>query len=214
MQADAYDGYNALYEATWKPAPIKEAACWAHWRRKLFDHAKSGKAPIAVEAVRRMDEIFAWERTIVGRPPDERVAVRRKAIAPLAAELRAWLIEQRAKLSAKTDLAKDINYGLSQWDAFARFLDDGRICMTNNAAERALRGIAVGRKNWTFAGSDAGGRRAAAVYTLIETCKLNDIDPQAWLADVLAQLPDHPAKKVDELLPWKWKARQLAATAA
>jgi transposase len=214
MQADAYDGYNALYEATRKPAPIKEAACWAHWRRKLFDHAKSGKAPIAVEAVRRMDEIFAWERTIAGKPPDERVAVRRKVIAPLAAELRAWLIEQRTKLSTKTDLSKDINYGLKQWAAFSSFLDDGRICMTNNAAERALRGIAVGRRNWTFAGSDAGGRRAAAVYSLIETCKLNDIDPQAWLADVLARLPDHPAKKVDELLPWKWKARQLAATAA
>ena len=214
MQADAYDGYNALYEATWKPAPIKEAACWAHWRRKLFDHAKSGKAPIAVEAVRRMDEIFAWERTIVGKPPDERVAVRRKVIAPIAAELRAWLIEQRAKLSAKIDLSKDINYSLKQWEAFTRFLDDGRICMTNNAAERALRGIAVGRRNWTFAGSDAGGQRAAAVYSPVETCKLNNIDPQAWLADVLARLPDHPAQKVDELLPWNWKARQSAATPA
>ena len=161
-----------------------------------------------------MDEIFSWERTITGQPPDERVAVRKKVIAPLAAELRVWLSEQRKKLSTKTDLSKDINYGLKQWEAFSRFLDDGRICMTNNAAERSLRGIAVGRKNWTFAGSDAGGRRAAAVYSLIETCKLNDIDPQAWLADILARLPDHPAKKVDELLPWNWKARQLAATAA
>ena len=214
MQADAYDGYNALYEATWKPAPIKEAACWAHWRRKLFDHANSGKAPIAVEAVRRMDVIFAWERTITGKPPDERLAVRSKVIAPLATELRSWLIEQRAKLSAKTDLSKDINYGLKQWDAFTRFLEDGVICMTNNAAERALRGIAVGRRNWTFAGSDAGGQRAAAVYSLIETCKLNDIDPQAWLADVLARLPDHPAKRIDELLPWHWKERQIAATVA
>lgn len=214
MQADAYSGYNALYEAAWKPAPIKEAACWAHWRRKLFDHAKDAKSPIAAEAVRRMDEIFACERTIVGKPPDERVAVRKEAIAPLVAELRVWLTEQRAKLSAKTDLAKDINYGLSQWVAFTRFLDDGRVCLTNNAAERALRGIAVGRRNWTFAGSDAGGRRAAAVFTLVETCKLNDIDPQTWLADVLARLPDHPAKQIDELLPWHWKARQLAATAA
>ena len=128
--------------------------------------------------------------------------------------MRAWLTEQRAKLSAKTDLAKDINYGLSQWVAFTRFLDDGRVCMTNNAAERALRGIAVGRRNWTFAGSDAGGQRAAAVYSLVETCKLNDIDPQAWLADVLARLPDHPAKQIDELLPWHWKERQIAATVA
>ena len=124
------------------------------------------------------------------------------------------LTEQRAKLSPKTDLAKDINYGVSQWVAFTRFLEDGRVCLTNNAAERALRGSAVGRRNWTFAGSDAGGQRAAAVYTLVETCKLNDIDPQAWLADVLARLPDHPAKKIDDLLPWKWKERQLAATVA
>ncbi len=214
MQADAYNGYNALYEAARKPAPIREAACWAHWRRKLFDHAKDAKSPIAAEAVRRMDEIFACERTIVGKPPDERVAVRKQTIAPLVAELRVWLTEQRAKLSAKTDLAKDINYGLSQWVAFTRFLDDGRVCLTNNAAERALRGIAVGRRNWTFAGSDAGGRRAAAVFTLVETCKFNNVDPQAWLADVLARLPDHPAKQIDDLLPWNWKERQLATTAA
>jgi transposase len=214
MQADAYTGYNALYEAARKPAPIKEAACWAHWRRKLFDHAKSGKAPIAVEAVRRMDEIFACERTITGKPPDERVALRKETVAPLVADLRVWLTEQRAKLSAKTDLAKDINYGLSRWVEFTRFLEDGRVCLTNNAAERALRGIAVGRRNWTFAGSDAGGQRAAAVYTLVETCKLNDIDPQAWLADVIARLPDHPAKQIDDLLPWTWKERQLAATVA
>ena len=161
-----------------------------------------------------MDEIFAWERTIVGKPPDERVAVRRKVIAPIVAELRAWLIEQRAKLSAKIDLSKDINYGLKQWEAFSRFLDDGRICMTNNAAERALRGIAVGRRNWTFAGSDAGGQRAATVYSLVETCKLNDIDPQAWLADILARLPDHPAKRIDELLPWNWRRHNENATEA
>jgi len=121
--------------------------------------------------------------------------------------------EQRAKLSAKTDLAKDINYGLSQWVAFTRFLDDGRVCLTNNAAERALRGIAVGRRNWTFAGSDAGGQRAAAVYTLVETCKLNDIDPQAWLADVLARIAAHPAHRLDELLPWNWRANNKSAPA-
>jgi transposase len=209
MQADAYDGYNALYEPKREPAPIKEAACWAHWRRKLFDLATLAKAPIAAEAVPRMDEIFAFERTIIGKPPDERLERRQKVITPRVDDLRAWLTEQRAKLSPKSDTAKAINYGLSRWVEFTRFLDDGRICMTNNAAERALRGIAVGRKNWTFAGSDAGGRRAAAMYTLIETCKLNDVDPQAWLADVLARLPDHPARKIDELLPWHWKARQL-----
>jgi transposase len=149
MQADANDGYNALYEATWKPAPIKEAACWAHWRRKLFDHAKSGKAPIAVEAVRRMDEIFAWERTITGKPTDERVDVRSKVIAPLATKLCAWLIEQRAKLSAKTDLAKDINYGLKQWDAFTRFLDDGRICMTTDGVEKGASSTRSNFRSWS-----------------------------------------------------------------
>ncbi|MGY3149345.1 hypothetical protein ACVWYQ_006344 [Bradyrhizobium sp. USDA 3397] len=119
----------------------------------------------------------------------------------LIIELEAWLREQRAKLSRNNDTTKAINYCLSRWDAFSRFLDDGRLCMSNNAAERELRAVAVGRKNWTFAGSDEGGRRAAAIYSLIATAKLNDIDPQAWLAEVLARLPDHPAKRIDELLP-------------
>ena len=114
----------------------------------------------------------------------------------------------------KNDTAKAINYLLNRWAAFTRFLDDGRVCLSNNAAERALRGVAVGRKNWTFAGSDAGGHRAAAVYTLVETCKMNDVDPQAWLADVLARLPDHPANKVADLLPWNWKTTQQPNIAA
>ena len=117
-------------------------------------------------------------------------------------------------LSVKSDTAKAIKYILNRWAAFTRFLDDGRICMSNNAAERSLRGIAIGRRNWTFCGSDSGGHRAAAIYTLIETAKLNDVDPQAWLADVLARLPDHPAKRVDELLPWNWKANRTAAALA
>ena len=121
--------------------------------------------------------------------------------------------QQQALLSTKNDTAKAINYLFNGWAAFTRFLDDGRVCLTNNAAERALRGVAVGRRNWTFAGSDAGGHRAAAVYTLIETCKMNDVDPQAWLADVLARLPDHPANKVDQLLPWNWKAKQRSKAA-
>ena len=121
--------------------------------------------------------------------------------------------QQRALLSTKNDTAKAINYLLTRWAAFTRFLDDGRVCLTNNAAERALRGVAVGRRNWTFAGSNAGGHRAAAVYTLIETCKMNDVDPQVWLADVLARLPDHPANKVANLLPWNWKVNQQAKAA-
>jgi len=199
MQADAFAGYNELYEGKRKPAPIVEAACWAHGRRKLFDVAKLSKAPIASEAVRRIDEIFAIERTINGRTAAERLAVRQDQSKPLIMELEAFLREKRALLSARSETAKAISYSLNHWAAFARFLDDGRICLSNNAAERALRGIAIGRRNWTFCGSDAGGHRAAAIYTLIETAKLNDVDPQAWLADVLARLPDHPAKRIDDL---------------
>jgi transposase len=214
MQADAFTGYNDLYRANRKPAPILEAACWSHSRRKFFDLAKTGEAPIAAEAVRRIDELFAIERAINGNAPEQRLAVRREKSTPLVTDLEIWMRQQRALLSSGNDTAKAINYLLNRRAAFTRFLDDGRICLTNNAAERALRGVAVGRKNWTFAGSDAGGHRAAAVYTLIETCKMNDADPQAWLADVLAQLPDHPASKVTELLPWNWKANQQSKVAA
>lgn len=210
MQADAFAGFNDLYDERRQPGPIIEAACWAHGRRKFFDLAKLSKSPIAMEAVRRIDELFAIERDINGKPPDERKAVRQERSKPLVAALETWLREQRARLSPKHDLVKAINYSLNRWTAFTRFLDDGRICLSNNAAERALRGVAVGRRNWTFAGSDAGGQRAAAIYTLIETCKMNDVDPQAWLAHVLAVLPDHPAKRVDELLPWNWKVRRQA----
>ena len=121
--------------------------------------------------------------------------------------------DRRAKLSGKSETAKAIDYSLKRWQVFTRFIDDGRLCMTNNAAERELRAVAVGRKNWTFAGSDEGGRRAAAIYSLIQTAKLNDVDPQAWLADVLARLPDHPASKVADLLPWSWQAAQASAAA-
>jgi transposase len=132
--------------------------------------------------------------------------VRQERSRPLIVELQAWLREQRAKLSRSNDTAKAINYCLSRWDAFTRFLDDGRLCMSNNAAERELRAVAVGRRNWTFAGSDEGGRRAATVYTLVASAKLNDIDPQAWLADVLRRINDHAASRLNELLPWNWKA--------
>jgi transposase len=153
----------------------------------------------------RIDALFAIERDIAGKPPPERARVRSKHSRPLVTALETWLRKQRAKLSAKNEVAKAIAYSLNQWRGLIRFLDDGRLCMSNNAAERALRCVAVGRHNWTFAGSDEGGRRAAAIYTLIETAKLNDVDPRAWLADVLARLPDHPARRIGELLPWKWK---------
>ena len=131
-----------------------------------------------------------------------------------SAGLETWLRERRAKLSSKSDTAKAINYSLNRWIALPRFLDDGRLCMSNNAAERSLRCVAVGRRNWTFAGSDEGGRRAAAIYTLIHTARINDVDPHAWLADILARLQDHPAKRIDELLPWNWKRERLQKAAA
>ena len=170
MQADAFSGYNALYEKGRKPAPVVEAACWAHGRRDFFDFAKLTKAPIAAEIVRRIDELFAIEREINGEPAEVRRAVRQQRSKPLVAALEVYMREQIRRLSPKNDVAKAIGYMLTRWPSFTRFLDDGRICLSNNAAERALRCVAVGRRNWTFAGSDAGGQRAAAVYSLIETC--------------------------------------------
>jgi transposase len=214
MQADAYAGFNRLYEAARKPGPIIEASCWAHARRKFFDLARIDKAPIALQAIERIDALFAIEREINGAAPHERKRVRNERSRPLVVALETWLREQRRKLSASNQIAKAIQYSLNRWPALTRFLDDGRLCMSNNAAERALRGIAVGRHNWTFAGSDEGGRRAAAIYTLVESAKLNDVDPQAWLTDVLARLPDHPAKRIDELLPWNWKRDRQQKAAA
>ena len=214
MQADAYAGYNGLYVKGRQPGEIIEAACWAHGRRKFFELADLQKAPVAIEAVRRIDELFAIEREINGQPPDQRRAIRQQRSKPLADALETWLREERRKLSSKAPVAKAIDYSLKRWPAFTRFIDDGRICMSNNAAERAVRGIAVGRKNWTFCGSDSGGRRAAAIYTLIETCKLNDVDPRAWLADVLARIADHPMKRITDLLPWAWKAARASNAAA
>jgi transposase len=212
MQADAYAGFNHLYAADRRPAPIIEAACWAHARRKFFELARINKAPIAAEAVTRIDALFAIEREINGLTPPQRLGVRIERSRPLVIDLESWLREQRAKVSKNSDTGKAIDYSLKRWTALTRFLDDGRLCMTNNAAERELRAIAIGRKNWTFAGSDEGGRRAAALYTLIATAKLNDVDPQAWLADMLARLPDHPARRIGELLPWQWcGSRRLAA---
>jgi transposase len=215
LQADAYAGFNQLYAAERSPGPITEAACWAHSRRKFFALADVNAkargelaviAPLAFEAVKRIDAIFDVEREINGLSAEQRLAVRSARIAPLVADLEAWMKAERAKLSRHSDVAKAMDYMLKRWNAFTRFLDDGRICLTNNAAERELRGIALGRKSWLFAGSDRGGERAAVMYTLIQTAKLNDIDPQAWLADVLARINDHNLQSLDQLLPWNWKA--------
>jgi transposase len=228
FQADAYAGYNKLYEADRKPGPLIEAACWVHARRPFFVMADvatdarrkaQGKttsviSPLALEAVRRIDALFDIERAINGHSADQRRSARQELSAPLVANLERWLREQRPKLSRGNDLAKAMDYILKRWPAFSRFLDDGRICLSNNAAERALRGIALGRKSWLFAGSDRGGQRAAAMYSLIVTAKMNDIDPQAWLADVLARIAEHPAQRIDELLPWNWRPRSAPKSQA
>jgi transposase len=222
LQADAYAGFNRLYEAGRKGGPITEVSCWAHGRRKFFvlaDVTAKARgqlaviAPLAFEAVERIDAIFDIEREINGSCADERLAVRRERVVPLVAELEAWMRSQRLKLSRHSDVAKAMDYMLKRWSTFTRFLDDGRICLTNNAAERALRGIALGRKSWLFAGSDRGGERAAVMYTLIQTARMNDVDPQAWLADVLAHINDHNIQKLDQLLPWNWNtaSTKLAA---
>ena len=214
LQADAYSGFGQLYKPGRPSGPILEASCWAHGRREFFQIAELRKAPMALEAVRRIDALFAIEREINGASHEQRLAVREARSRPLVIDLERWMRENRRKLSPKVEMAKAFDYMLRRWASFTRFIDDGRICLSNNAAERAIRGIAVGRRNWTFAGSDTGGHRAAALYTLIETCRLNDVDPRAWLADILARMPNHPARRIDELLPWNWKAAQIVTVAA
>ena len=217
LQADAYSGYNALYDPGRAPGAITAALCWAHARRQFFELAdiaakarRGGNAPaispIALEAVKRIDALFDIERGINGLSVEERQCVRREQSVPLVAVLERWLRDERSRLSRSSSVAKPIDYMLKRWDRFIRFLEDGRICLTNNAAERALRGFALGRKSWLFAGSERGADRAAAMATLIVTAKLNDVDPLAWLADVLARIAAHPAHRLDEFLPWNWSA--------
>jgi transposase len=218
LQADAYAGYNQLYDPKRLPGPVASALCWSHARRKFFELAdvesniRKGKnakeiSPIAFDAVRRIDALFDIEREINGQSPADRLAARQRLSAPLVEGLERWLRGERALLSKHAKVAKAIDYLLSpnHWSSFTRFLEDGHVCLTNNAAERALRGVALGRKSWLFAGSERGGQRAAFMYSLIGTAKLNDIDPQAWLADVIARISDMPASRLHELLPWTWK---------
>src|SRR6476660_1069953 len=224
LQADAYAGFKALYAPDRKPGPITEAGCWAHARRKLFELADiASKArnqkpttisPIAFEAVGKFDAIFALERSINGSSPEARVAARRKDIAPAVNDLIEWMRRERAKLSRNNEVAKAMDYMLTRTDVFTRFLKDGSICLSNNAAERELRGIALGRRSWLFAGSDRGGERAAVMLTLIQTARLNDLDPQAWLADVLARIADHKITDLAALLPWNCRGPLLVERAA
>ena len=223
LQADAYGGYQKVYARKDGPGPIVEAACWAHARRKFFvlaDIAAKARdpriviSPLALEAVKRIDAIFELEREIHGADAATRLATRQERVRPMVEDLHAWMKSERARMSAKPPVAKAFNYMLDRWTSFARFLDDGRICLTNNAAERSIRAIALGRKAWLFAGSDRGGDRAAMMYSLIATCKLNDVDPKAWLASVLDRIANHPARELDQLLPWNWRALQAIEQAA
>lgn len=226
LQADAYGGYNGLYRTDRDPGPVESALCWSHARRKFFEladikgNARKGKpahdiSPVALEAVARIDAIFDIERGINGLTAAERQAARHQLSRPLIEGLQGWLRAERDRLSKHNPVAKAIDYMFKaeRWPAFTRFLDDGRVCLTNNAAERALRGVALGRKSWLFAGSERGGDRAAFMYSLIVTAKMNDVDPQAWLADVLARLPGTTASRVPDLLPWNWKVSELRRAA-
>ena len=225
LQADCYGGFEPLFDPKRKAMPITPAFCLAHARRGFFELADIEKAaregrkgkpvsPIALEAVRRLDALFEIERAINGRSADERRAVRQERSKPLLDDMHDWLLREREGLSRSAEVLKPMNYMLKRWDDFVRFLDDGRICLTNNCAERALRGIALGRRNWTFAGSQRGADRAAIMLTMITTCRLNDVDPKAWLADVLARIADLPASRLRELLPWEWKLLHQAGKSA
>jgi transposase len=198
LQADAYAGFNQLYEN----GRIEQAACWAHVRRKFYDLEQAHASPVAREALQRIGAVYGIEEQIRGRPPEQRREVRRAQAKPLLDSLRQWFEATLSKLSRKSETTAAIRYALPRWDALTRYIEDGHIEIDNNAAERSLRGVALGRKNYLFAGSDAGGERAAGIYSLIGSAKLNGIDPEAYLRQVLTCIADHPISRIEDLLPW------------
>jgi transposase len=213
LQADPYSGYEALTRGQGPPG-IVHVACWAHARRKFFDVFEATRSPMAEEALRRIQALYAIEAEMTGKPPSERQAARVAQAVPILAELKAWLEEQHGRLLSKTALSNAMQYALTRWDALVRYCADGRLAIDNNVAERSLRGVALTRKNFLFLGSDAGGERAAVIYTVLETAKLNGLDPEAYLARVLERLAKgHAISRLDALLPWNWAGERARLAA-
>jgi transposase len=208
LQADAYSGFHHLYDT----GRIREAACWAHARRKFHDIHAAHPSPTTTGALDRIGALYGIEAEVRGKPPDERRAIRQARAAPLLAELRTWMEKTLRSLSPKSETAEAIRYALSRWRALTRYLDDGSIEIDNSSAERALRAVALGRKNYLFCGSDGGGESAAAIYTLLGTARLNGVDPERWLREVLNRIADHPLSRIEELLPWNMAAELRPAT--
>jgi transposase len=210
LQADAYAGFQALYDTR----RVRESSCWAHVRRKFHDLTLTQKAPVAQEALARIAQLYKIEEHIRGRPPDYRREQRQARARPLLDSLHTWLREILTKLSSKSDTSAAVNYALNRWPSLLRYVDDGRLEIDNNAAERALRAVALGRKNYLFFGADSGGERAAAMYTLLGSAKLNGLDPELYLREVLSRIADHPIKRIAELLPWNLNVPAPGAGAA
>jgi transposase len=210
IHADGYAGFRELFIGN----RIAEAGCWAHVRRKFFDVHAAIASPIAKQALDRIGELYRVEQAISGLPPDDRRRARERHSKPIAAALAAWAEATVRTLSRKSELAKAFRYMRARWPALVRCFDDGRLALDNNPAERALRCVAIGRKNYLFAGSDAGGHRAAAMYSLIESAKLNGLNPHLYIADLLARIADHPARHIDDLLPWNWQSADATRPAA
>src|SRR3954453_12294232 len=207
LHADGYAGFERLFQPITPGGdpPLIEVSCWSHVRRKFYDVHHVTASPVALEALERIAALFAIDSSVRGRPPEQRAAVRIEYAQPLLAQLKTFLEPGLNQVSGKSAVAKAILYALSRWEGLSRYITNGRLEMSNNAAERAMKPPVLGRKNYLFYGSDAGGQRAACIYPIIESCKMNGVEPQAYLTDVLARIADHPIQKINDLLPWHSK---------